>query len=345
MSGAATVYQTLNLVAITCAALAGSTAARRRGLDAVGVLSCAVITGLGGGLLRDVLLQDGIPASIANPWNPAAAFAAGAVLCFTSPRGAAWRVIAPVAEAATIGAWTVTGTEKAAALGVAPISAILLGMLSSVGGGAIRDVVVLRRVPQIFGGTTLTATCAVASAVVMIVAYRLQHPEAGLIGGTAIGGVLYLVARWRHWVLPPVERQGAETPGAAPLGPAGVTTVRSEKSKELCRTDRGNSTASADSASRGKKHDRELTARAAAARPAADGGPRSTPSRAPRPRPARHTARPDRPAHPSAPYRHPPRGPARRETPSASSRRTGHGPGSGTPAARTHAGPSPAPRV
>ena len=86
MSSANTVYQSLNLIAITCAALGGSTAARRRGLAAVGVLACAVITGLGGGLLRDVLMQDGIPASIANPWNPAAAFAAGAVLCFTSPR-------------------------------------------------------------------------------------------------------------------------------------------------------------------------------------------------------------------------------------------------------------------
>jgi glycine transporter len=44
-------------------------------------------------------------------------------------------------------------------------------MLSSVGGGAIRDVVVLRRVPQIFGGNTPNATCAAASTVVMTVAY------------------------------------------------------------------------------------------------------------------------------------------------------------------------------
>lgn len=48
MSSIATVYQTLNLVAITCAALVGSTAARRHGLDAVGVLSCAITTGLMG---------------------------------------------------------------------------------------------------------------------------------------------------------------------------------------------------------------------------------------------------------------------------------------------------------
>jgi uncharacterized membrane protein YeiH len=44
MSSAATVYQILNLIAITCAALAGSIAARRRGLDPVGVLCCACIT-------------------------------------------------------------------------------------------------------------------------------------------------------------------------------------------------------------------------------------------------------------------------------------------------------------
>lgn len=215
MSSGATLFQTLDLVAITCAALAGSTAARRRGLDPVGILSCAFITGLGGGVLRDVLLQDGVPASIANPWNPAAALAAGAVLCFAAPRGVAWRILIPVAEAATIGAWAVTGTEKAAALGVAPVSAVLLGVVSAVGGGAIRDVVVLRRVPEIFGGNTLTATCAAASAVVMITAYRLHYPEAGLACGTAIGGALYLVARRRHWVLPPAVRPRAETPSEA----------------------------------------------------------------------------------------------------------------------------------
>jgi len=223
MSSSATVYQTLNLIAITCAALAGSTAARRRGLDPVGVLCCACITGLRGGLLRDVLLQDGVPASIADPWNPAAAFAAGAVLCFASPRGAAWRILVPVAEAATIGAWAVTGTEKAATLGIAAFSAVLLGVISAVGGGAIRDVVVLRRVPKVFGGNTLTATCAAASAVVMIIAHRLHHPEAGLACGTAIGGALYLVARRRHWVLPLAVRLHAETPSetsAAPSDPA-----------------------------------------------------------------------------------------------------------------------------
>lgn len=215
MSSGATLFQTLDLVAITCAALAGSTAARRRGLDPVGILCCACITGLGGGLLRDVLLQDGVPASIADPWNPAAAFTAGAVLCFTAPRGIAWHILAPAAEAATIGAWAVTGTEKAAALGVAPLSAVLLGVVSAVGGGAVRDVVVLRRVPEIFGGNTLTTTCAAASAVVMITAYRLHHPAAGLVGGSAIGGVLYLVARWRHWVLPSAGRPRAARPSDA----------------------------------------------------------------------------------------------------------------------------------
>jgi len=103
----------------------------------------------------------------------------------------------------------VTGTEKAADLGIASLSAVLLGVISAVGGGAIRDVVVLSRVPEVFGGNTLTATCAAASAVVMIIAYHLHHPGAGLACGTAVGGVLYLVARWRHWVLPSAAGRAA----------------------------------------------------------------------------------------------------------------------------------------
>jgi uncharacterized membrane protein YeiH len=215
MPSAATVYQTLNLIAITCTALGGSTAARRRGLDPFGILSCACISGLSGGLLRDVLLQDGVPTSIADPWDPAA-LAAGVILCFASPRGAAWRILLPVAEAATIGAWAVTGTEKATDLGIASLSAVLLGVISAVGGGAIRNVVVLSRVPEVFGGNTLTATCAAASAVVMIITYRVHHPAVGLACGTALGGVLYLAARWRHWVLPSAARLRAGIPSGAP---------------------------------------------------------------------------------------------------------------------------------
>jgi hypothetical protein len=54
----------------------------------------------------------------------------------------------------------------------------------------------------------------------MIIAYRLHCSEAGLAGGTAVGGILYLVARWRHWVLPPVLRPRAEPPGEASSAPA-----------------------------------------------------------------------------------------------------------------------------
>lgn len=229
MSSADTVYQALDLVAITSAAFIGSTAARHRGLDAVGVLCCAFITGLGGGLLRDILLQDGVPASIANPWDPGAALAAGALLCFVSPRGVIWRVLAPVAEAATTASWAVTGTAKATVLGIAPVSAVLLGIVSAVGGGAIRDVVVLRRVPEIFGGNTLSATCAALAAVVVIVAYRLGYPTVGLGCGAAAGALFYLVARWRHWVLPPVERAHSEKPDQAIAEPERSGAAQGER--------------------------------------------------------------------------------------------------------------------
>jgi hypothetical protein len=50
----------------------------------------------------------------------------------------------------------------------------------------------------------------------MIIAYRVHNPAVGLACGTAIGGVLYLAARWRHWVLPSAARLRAGIPSEAP---------------------------------------------------------------------------------------------------------------------------------
>jgi hypothetical protein len=70
MSSAATLFQTLNLIAITCAALAGSIAARRGGLDPVGILCCACITGLGGSLLRTSSRRTESPPASPIPGTP-----------------------------------------------------------------------------------------------------------------------------------------------------------------------------------------------------------------------------------------------------------------------------------
>jgi uncharacterized membrane protein YeiH len=81
------------------------------------------------------------------------------------------------------------------------LPAILLGKVTAVGGGAVRDIAV-GSVPTIFGGNTLYATCAVITSGTMVLIDLWGYPQAGLLGSTTVGAVFCLLARWRGWILP-----------------------------------------------------------------------------------------------------------------------------------------------
>ena len=81
------------------------------------------------------------------------------------------------------------------------LPAVLLGTVTAVGGGAVRDVV-LGRVPAIFGGNTLYATCALAASGLLVVLHLGGITVVGPLLATAVGAALYLLARWRGWTLP-----------------------------------------------------------------------------------------------------------------------------------------------
>jgi uncharacterized membrane protein YeiH len=78
---------------------------------------------------------------------------------------------------------------------------VLLGTVTAVGGGTVRDVV-LRRVPLIFGGGHLYATCALVASGLLVVFHQLGVTVLGPLIATVAGAVLYLLARWRSWTLP-----------------------------------------------------------------------------------------------------------------------------------------------
>ena len=86
---------------------------------------------------------------------------------------------------------------------------MLLGTITAVG-GAWSAHIVLRRIPGIFGGNTLYATCALVASGVMDLLYRTGHHSAGLIAATATGAGLCLLARWPGWQLPEGVRMAAE---------------------------------------------------------------------------------------------------------------------------------------
>lgn len=131
-------------------ALSGALAAARRGYDPVGLFVLALVTGVGGGLLRDGLfLQQGPPAFIQEPTYLLVVAAASVLGYFFAAALARIGGVLFVVDALGLGAYAVVGAQKSLALGLGVGAAILVGVVNAVGGGLLRDVLV-REEPFLF---------------------------------------------------------------------------------------------------------------------------------------------------------------------------------------------------
>lgn len=168
MTGADVVLALDLLGTVTFALNGALTASRRVRLDIVGVLSLGVITAIGGGLIRDVLLGATPPAAFQHWYYLAAAFAgaAAAWVIARPPRGLHRAIV--VLDAIGLSVFCVTGAHKAVEWGLALAPAILLGAITAVGGGTIRDVLV-GDVPSVLT-SELYAIPALAGATVAVLA-------------------------------------------------------------------------------------------------------------------------------------------------------------------------------
>lgn len=204
VTGAGTVAEVLravDLLGVAANALLGGAVARRHNLDPVGFAVLAILSGLGGGLLRDVLLQKGPPVALTDYSYLVTALVAAGVAFAVRFEGRTWDRVFPVVDALALGAWSAVGAQKTLLSGLSWLPAILLGTVTAVGGGAIRDIAV-SRVPAIFGGNTLYATWALAGSAVMVGVQGLGRPVVGLVAATVVAAVGVLVSRWRGWMLP-----------------------------------------------------------------------------------------------------------------------------------------------
>ena len=147
------------------------TAVRTAHLDIVGVITLGMITAVGGGIIRDVLLGALPPATFVD-WRYLAVAATGGLIAFLFSR---WltRVRNPidVLDAAGLSLFAVTGAGKALELGVGPAQAIILGAVTGVGGGTLRDVLI-RQVPSVLS-SGLYAIPALVGAALFVVADRV----------------------------------------------------------------------------------------------------------------------------------------------------------------------------
>jgi uncharacterized membrane protein YeiH len=194
-------FRFIDLTGVFANAVLGGVLARAERLDPVGFGVLAILSGLGGGLIRDTLLQKGTPVALVDPSYVLTALAGAALAFVLHVEGRAWDRVFPFVDALALGCWAAVGAQKTLAAGLGWLPAVLLGTITAVGGGMVRDVV-LRRIPAIFGGTTLYATSALVASGVMVVLYRLGHSSVGLVAATLTGAALTLLARWRGWQLP-----------------------------------------------------------------------------------------------------------------------------------------------
>ena len=130
----------LDLTAVFLGGLAGSLHAARRGFAVTGVVALAVAAGLGGGILRDLLLQNGPPVALTQPaYLPTVAVAAGIGFFFGSLVGHLRKPII-VMDAVWLGLYAVVGSQKALAAGLSGFSSILVGVVAATGGSVLMDV-------------------------------------------------------------------------------------------------------------------------------------------------------------------------------------------------------------
>lgn len=195
---------TADLAATMLFAVEGGAQAAAAGLDLFGVLVVAFATAVGGGILRDLLLGDVPPAALRSVAYPAV-IATGATIVVVLYAGVR-AVPAPVLvtlDAAGLALFCVVGATKALDFRVGGVLAVLLGTITGVGGGVLRDLL-LREVPTVLR-TDIYALAAALGAFVVVVARRSGMPRAAAMAVGALACfALRLVSAAFGWHLPQV---------------------------------------------------------------------------------------------------------------------------------------------
>lgn len=193
------------LLAVVVAAATGALTARENKLDLVGAIGLAVLVSLGGGLIRDAILQEGNVYILRQPLAlPVAVATAAAVFTFPVMVEKPDRLVA-VLDIFSVGLFAVMGADKTMLYGYPAITCVMMGFFTAVGGGLLRDVC-LARVPYIFQRSNLYAIAAIAGALTYIV--LVQCLDIWNIAAAVIGVAVTMAVRWwsiRYNIMSPTE--------------------------------------------------------------------------------------------------------------------------------------------
>ncbi|QOY96685.1 trimeric intracellular cation channel family protein [Massilia sp. UMI-21] len=196
-----TLVLTLDLLGTFVFALSGATAGARRRLDIFGVLVLSFVAANSGGIVRDLLIGATPPAAIRDWRYLAVSILAGLVIFFWYPIINRLRNAVLLFDGAGLALFCVAGAQKALVFGLDPVMAALLGMLTGIGGGIARDVL-LNEVPAVFR-SDIYAVAALAGAGVVVLGDALRLPTtATACTGAALCFGMRLAAIRFGWHLP-----------------------------------------------------------------------------------------------------------------------------------------------
>jgi uncharacterized membrane protein YeiH len=196
-----TLLLVLDIVGIAVFAVSGALAAVDKKLDIFGVIFLAVGTALGGGFIRDALLG-ATPAAALTDWRYLATPAiAGLIVFYVHPSVARWSRLFLLVDAAGLGLFAVAGTRKAIDFGVGPLGSSAIGILTAIGGGIIRDILV-REIPDVLH-RDIYATAALLATVVVVVGDRFSLNDVAVaVVAICMAFSLRVVSRWKNWAAP-----------------------------------------------------------------------------------------------------------------------------------------------
>lgn len=191
----------LDLLGVAVFAASGALAAVHARLDVFGVVVLAAVTALGGGVVRDVLL--GVtPPSTLRQWPYLVVPAVVALLVFRwHPAVARLRRGVQLLDAFGLALFVTTGTAVALETGAPAVTAALVGMITGVGGGVLRDML-LNEIPTVLR-REIYALAAAAGAAVVVAGNALSLPQVpvALAAAVLVAG-LRVLALWRRWNAP-----------------------------------------------------------------------------------------------------------------------------------------------
>lgn len=197
------------LIGIAAFAISGALVAGERQMDWFGVVVLGVIVAVGGGTLRDMMLGATPVFWIVSPWYVAVASAFALATIPLMRWGIAVRRPMLIADAIGLAVFAVLGTRKALEMGTSGSVAVIMGVVTAIFGGVIRDVLA-NRTPIILK-QEIYALAALVGALVFVAMDALGAPAPiGLWGSIGVTLAIRLLALARHWRIPTFRVEPAE---------------------------------------------------------------------------------------------------------------------------------------